>query len=115
VSFAGTSVESLAQPVPLGIATGLFFGKQFGVFVSAWLSIRLRLAAPPAGATMVQLYGVAVLCGIGFTMSLFIGLLAFSAPEELDATKLGVFSGSLASALVGWTLLRLSGGRASPA
>ena len=107
VSFAGASLESLSQPVPFGIAMGLFVGKQVGVFAFAWLSIRLRLAEPPVGATTAQLYGVAVLCGIGFTMSLFIGLLAFAAPELLDATKLGVFAGSLASALVGWTFLRL--------
>ena len=106
VSFAGASLQSLLQPVPFGIAMGLFVGKQVGVFAFAWLSIRLRLAEAPVGATTAQLYGVAVLCGIGFTMSLFIGLLAFSAPALIDATKLGVFAGSLASALVGWTFLR---------
>lgn len=107
LSFAGASLGLLLQPVPLGIALGLFLGKQAGVFAFAWLSIRLGLADPPAGATAAQLYGVCVLCGIGFTMSLFIGLLAFSTPALLDATKFGVLAGSLASALVGWTLLRL--------
>ena len=107
VSFAGVSLESLRDPVPMGVALGLFVGKQVGVFGFATIAIRLRLAVMPAGANGVQLYGIALLCGIGFTMSLFIGLLAFAnAPALQDATKLGVLLGSVTSAVCGALLLR---------
>jgi NhaA family Na+:H+ antiporter len=106
VSFAGMSLASLLAPVPLGIALGLFAGKQIGVFGVAWALIKLRLAVKPDGATLVQLYGVALICGIGFTMSLFIGLLAFPSSQALqDAVKLGVLGGSLISALAGAAVL----------
>jgi NhaA family Na+:H+ antiporter len=108
VSFAGLSASTLMGPVPLGIALGLFLGKQVGVFTFAWVAIRAGLACIPAHASWAQLYGVAVLCGIGFTMSLFIGLLAFRAsPDLTEATKVGVLSGSLISAVVGTLLLRI--------
>ncbi|XBA45568.1 Na+/H+ antiporter NhaA [Achromobacter sp. EB05] len=109
VSFAGMGLSSLAQPVPLGVALGLFLGKQLGVFGFAWLAIRTGLASLPRHASFTQLYGVALLCGIGFTMSLFIGALAFSDPAAVDATKIGVLTGSLASAVAGFLLLRTSG------
>jgi NhaA family Na+:H+ antiporter len=109
VSFAGMSFASLLAPLPLGIALGLFLGKQIGVFGVAWLLIRLRLAGRPENATFLQLYGVALICGIGFTMSLFIGLLAFpSSPVLQDAVKIGVLGGSLISALVGVAVLLLA-------
>jgi NhaA family Na+:H+ antiporter len=109
VSFAGMSPSALLAPVPLGIALGLFFGKQLGVFAFAWAAIRMRLADLPAHASWLQLYGVAILCGIGFTMSLFIGLLAFpTSPELQDAVKIGVLAGSVGSALAGTTLLRIA-------
>jgi NhaA family Na+:H+ antiporter len=109
VSFSGMSFESLLNPVPLGVALGLFVGKQVGVFAFSWLVIRMDWADLPANATWVQFYGVALLCGIGFTMSLFIGLLAFpTSPELQDATKLGVLLGSALSALTGAALLRLT-------
>jgi NhaA family Na+:H+ antiporter len=109
VSFAGVGAATLLQPVPLGIALGLFLGKQLGVFGFAWAAIRAGLADLPANATWAQLYGVALLCGIGFTMSLFIGLLAFPNSALLqDETKIGVLAGSLLSGLVGWLLLRLA-------
>lgn len=108
VSLAGAGVDSLLAPVPLGVAAGLFLGKQLGVFGACWLAIRLRWAELPAFAGWRQLYGVCLLCGVGFTMSLFIGLLAFDAPHLQDATKLGIIVGSLASGLAGWLLLRLS-------
>lgn len=108
VSFSNVSLSNFADPVPLGVAAGLFVGKQVGVFSFAWLSIKLRLAQRPSGASWAQLYGVAILCGIGFTMSLFIGLLAYeSAPMLQDETKLGVLMGSLLSAVCGTVLLRL--------
>ncbi|WP_291852484.1 Na+/H+ antiporter NhaA [Bradyrhizobium sp.] len=109
VSFSGMSPAALLAPVPLGIALGLFVGKQLGVFAFAWGAIRFNLADLPAHATWAQFYGVALLCGIGFTMSLFIGLLAFPASEALqDGVKLGVLAGSVASALAGAALLRLA-------
>ncbi len=109
VSFAGLDAATLFGPVPLGIAFGLFLGKQLGVFAFAWATIRTGLADLPANATWAQLYGVALLCGIGFTMSLFIGLLAFPAsPELADATKVGVLAGSLAAAIGGALLLRIA-------
>ncbi|SSW65512.1 Na(+)/H(+) antiporter NhaA [Achromobacter veterisilvae] len=112
VSFAGLGLGSLAQPVPLGVALGLFLGKQVGVFGFAWLAIKSGIASLPRHATFPQLYGVALLCGIGFTMSLFIGALAFTDPAAVDATKIGVLTGSLASAIAGFALLRACG--ASP-
>jgi NhaA family Na+:H+ antiporter len=108
VSFAGMSPASLLAPVPLGIALGLFLGKQVGVFGVAWLTIKLRFTERPEGASLLQLYGVALVCGIGFTMSLFIGLLAFPTPHMQDAVKIGVLGGSLLSALVGAVVLLLA-------
>ena len=100
---------SLLDPVPLGIALGLFVGKQVGVFAFSWVAIRAGWADLPANATWAQFYGVALLCGIGFTMSLFIGLLAFpTSPELQDATKIGVLSGSIISGIAGALLLRLA-------
>ena len=96
----------ILAPVPLGIALGLFVGKQIGVFGFAWFAIRLKLADLPAHATWTHLYGVALLCGIGFTMSLFIGHLAFNTPEMQNSVKVGVLAGSLASALAGAALLK---------
>ena len=94
------------------LALGLFLGKQLGVFAFAWAVIRLRWASLPEHASWTQLYGVALLCGIGFTMSLFIGLLAFPSSAVLqDAVKIGVLGGSLASALAGAILLHLASRR----
>ena len=109
VSFAGISPSVMLEPVPLGIALGLFLGKQLGVFGFAWASIRIGLADLPANASWSQLYGVSILCGIGFTMSLFIGLLAFPTSQALqDETKIGVLTGSLIAGMIGWLVLRLS-------
>jgi NhaA family Na+:H+ antiporter len=109
VSLAGVDRAALFGPVPLGIALGLFLGKQLGVFTSSLAAIRVGLADLPANATWAQFYGVALLCGIGFTMSLFIGLLAFPLSSALtDATKIGVLAGSLASAFTGALLMRIA-------
>jgi NhaA family Na+:H+ antiporter len=108
VSFGGMSLGVLLQPVTLGVAVGLFLGKQVGVFGAAALAIRFRLANLPVGASWPQLYGVALLCGIGFTMSLFIGLLAFPDPALQDEVKVGVLAGSLLSALCGAALLSVA-------
>ncbi|MDR6624294.1 Na+/H+ antiporter NhaA [Caulobacter segnis] len=108
LSFAGIGLSALLDPVPLGVALGLFLGKQLGVFGVALGMIRMGWARLPAGASLAQLYGVSVLCGIGFTMSLFIGGLAFADPMLIDETKIGVLVGSLASALLGVAILRLA-------
>ena len=109
VSFAGMSLSQLADPVPLGVALGLFIGKQVGIFAACAAVIRMGWADLPAHASWSQLYGVALICGIGFTMSLFIGLLAFpDLPLLQDQTKLGVLLGSVLSAVTGAALLRLS-------
>ena len=108
VSLAGLGLEALLTPIALGVATGLFVGKQLGVFGATWLTIRMRWADTPEDATMAQVYGVALLCGIGFTMSLFIGLLAFDDPLLQAEVKLGVLAGSLLSALTGALVLMLT-------
>jgi Na+:H+ antiporter, NhaA family len=108
VSLTGVGVNDLLTPLPLGIALGLFIGKQLGIFASVWLTVKLRLASRPKDASWTQVYGVSLLCGIGFTMSLFIGGLAFTGASKGDAVKIGVLMGSLASALCGYFLLRLA-------
>jgi NhaA family Na+:H+ antiporter len=113
VSFAGMSIGQLVDPVPLGVTLGLFLGKQLGVFAASAVVIRAGWAELPMYASWRQLYGVSLLCGIGFTMSLFIGLLAFpDSPLLQDEVKLGVLLGSLLSALAGAALLRTSKARA---
>lgn len=98
-----------AAPLPLAVATGLFVGKQIGIFGSIALCVRLGWARMPRGATWLQLYGLALLCGIGFTMSLFIGGLAFPGQATLvDEAKIGILAGSLASALAGFAVLRFA-------
>lgn len=107
VALAGIGPDGLAAALPLGVALGLLLGKQVGVLGAIWLAQRLRLAEPPAGATWPQLWGMALLCGIGFTMSLFIGQLAFPGqPVLVEEAKLGVLAGSLLSALAGYAVLR---------
>ena len=106
VSLAGVSVAALLEPIPLGIALGLFVGKQIGIFATTWLAVKSGLCRALDGATWVQVWGVSVLGGIGFTMSLFIGTLAFPEPEHAAAIRIGVLAGSLASAIVGWLVLR---------
>jgi len=111
VSLAGVSFAKLAAPIPLGIVAGLFIGKQFGVFGASFLAIRLGIAAPPDGANMAKLYGVAVLTGIGFTMSLFIGTLAFDDEAVLTQIRLGVLAASLLSGAAAAMLLAATGRR----
>ncbi|MEH6790366.1 Na+/H+ antiporter NhaA [Parasphingorhabdus sp.] len=106
VSLAGLEITDLMAPLALGVAAGLVIGKQLGVFGFMFLATRLGLVKPPAGVTWLQLYGLACLTGIGFTMSLFIGNLAFVDPGQIETVKLGVISGSLVSGLLGYLLLR---------
>ncbi|WP_345817628.1 Na+/H+ antiporter NhaA (plasmid) [Paraburkholderia sp. PREW-6R] len=108
VSFAGVTVTALAEPLPLGIAAGLFIGKLVGVCGGSAVLIRLGLARLPAGCNWRQFVGVAALCGVGFTMSLFIGSLAFEGPEFFTPLRLGVIAGSTLSGVTGYLLLRFA-------
>jgi Na+:H+ antiporter, NhaA family len=106
LSLEGLSLDKLLAPIPLGITLGLFLGKQLGIFGFTWLAVHLRLCQQPDGATWPQVYGVALLGGIGFTMSLFIGTLAFPAQAYAADVRLGVLAGSLLSAITGYMVLR---------
>ncbi|NOZ57057.1 MAG: Na+/H+ antiporter NhaA [Calditrichaeota bacterium] len=109
VSLSGLSISDLLHPVPLGIVTGLFFGKQVGILAFSALAVRIGIASLPADTNWRQLYGVALLCGIGFTMSLFIASLAFEqgGPAYSGLERLGILLGSLASGIAGYAVLRL--------
>ena len=100
------SINTILLPVPLGIICGLFFGKQIGVFLFSFLSVKLNLAEMPTNSNWIKFYGVGILTGIGFTMSLFVGNLAFlNYSDNLDGVKIGVLIGSALSAIVGYLLL----------
>lgn len=106
ISLAGTSINSLFHGVPLGIAVGLLVGKQIGVMLPFLIAIKLKLAAAPKNTTLMQVYGVSLLCGIGFTMSLFVSGLAFGGiPEDYDP-RLGIILGSVVSGVIGYFVLR---------
>jgi Na+:H+ antiporter, NhaA family len=109
VSLAGVGLKELLSPLPIGVAMGLFIGKQLGIFGSIRLAVACGIAQRPAGASWTQTYGVAMICGIGFTMSLFIGGLAFADPLLGDEMKIGVLGGSLLSAVCGYAVLRFAG------
>jgi NhaA family Na+:H+ antiporter len=112
VHLGGAGSAGLFSPLPLGVALGLFLGKQAGILGAIALSRATAFAAPPQGASWMQLWGVSILCGIGFTMSLFIAALAFPAhPDLAEQAKLGILTGSLLSALLGYGVLRLAGRR----
>jgi NhaA family Na+:H+ antiporter len=108
VDLRGVDLDALTGAVPLGIALGLFLGKQLGVFGLTFVAVKSGLARLPTGVNWLQVYGVACLTGVGFTMSLFIGSLAFSTPEALDQVRLGVLMGSVASGLLGFAVLRMA-------
>ncbi len=105
LSLHGVGLDALTHPVVLGVGVGLFIGKQLGVFSLSWLVIRLGWARMPQGASWAQFYGVSVLTGIGFTMSLFIGSLAFQAGHFDAEVRMGVLLGSIASAILGYLIL----------
>ena len=112
VNLEGLSLSSLMAPVPLGILCGLFFGKQIGVLLFSYISIKFKLAEPPNNSTWLSIYGVSILTGIGFTMSLFVGNLAFANDiQYMDGVKIGVLSGSLLSTVFGYLLLLISSKR----
>ena len=109
VSLEGINFKSLLTPVPLGILLGLFVGKQLGVMLFSFVSIKLKIAQMPNNSNWLNFYGVGILTGIGFTMSLFVGNLAFvDNLQYMDGVKIGVLSGSLMSTLFGYFILLLS-------
>ena len=110
IDFTGLGLDSLLHPVPLGIAAGLVIGKQIGVFGFSWIAIKLRLGKLPEGTGWLDIYGVAALCGIGFTMSLFISGLAAEqiGTGEMVDNRLGILLGSLLSAVIGYLVLAFS-------
>jgi NhaA family Na+:H+ antiporter len=112
VLLKGISINTLLEPVPLGILCGLFFGKQIGVFLFSIISIKLKIAEMPNNSNWLNFYGVGILTGIGFTMSLFVGNLAFvENTQYMDGVKIGVLSGSLLSTIVGYFLLLITSKR----
>jgi len=117
VPIAGLTIDALLKPVPLGIALGLFVGKQLGVFSAAFLAVKLGFAKLPQGLRWGHIYGMAALCGVGFTMSLFIGSLAFEGsggPDYAVDDRLGILTGSFLSATLGVVILLLAGRRPEP-
>jgi NhaA family Na+:H+ antiporter len=112
VPLRGIGIETLMAPLTAGIIVGLFVGKQTGIFAATWFTVKIGLSPKPLGANWAQIYGVATLAGIGFTMSLFIGSLSFSDPALQDRIRLGVILGSLLSAIAGVLLLRWAASRA---
>ena len=108
VSLEGLTFSSLLNPVPLGIVLGLFFGKQIGVFVLSYLAVKFKIADKPTNSSWPAFYAVSILTGIGFTMSLFVGNLAFANDMQyIDGVKIGVLAGSLLSTVFGYVLLLL--------
>jgi NhaA family Na+:H+ antiporter len=110
--LSGITAYQVFHDVPMGIAAGLFIGKQLGIFGLCFLAVKIGLANLPSGMSLLSLYGTATLCGVGFTMSLFIGSLAFeeTGVNLLFDERLGIILGSIASGIVGYALLRLSFG-----
>ncbi|MBF7072542.1 Na+/H+ antiporter NhaA [Glaciecola sp. MH2013] len=113
VQIVGTTAEQIFNPIVVGVMAGLFIGKQVGIFGACWLAVKVGVAKLPAGVTMGQLYGASILCGIGFTMSLFIGTLAFEnvSVDYLNSVKVGVLAGSLLSAILGGIVISRSSKR----
>jgi NhaA family Na+:H+ antiporter len=109
VVLEGLSIDAFLSPLPLGIALGLILGKQIGVLGVTWAMVKWGVAAMPHGANWLHIYGVACLAGIGFTMSLFIGGLSYASPELMNQVRIGVLSGSLVSAVLGFAVLYLAG------
>lgn len=106
VNFTGIGIDDLLQPLTLGIAVGLFLGKQIGVFLATWIGVKSGIARLPENVSWKHVYGVACLTGVGFTMSLFIGSLAFATADVMNAVRLGVVLGSVLSGIIGYLLLK---------
>ncbi len=105
VVFNPDVMGSVASPLSLGVILGLFLGKQAGISLAVWASVKSGIARLPNGVTMAQMYGVSILCGIGFTMALFVANLAFTSAQQIDVAKISILSGSLLSAVVGYIVL----------
>ncbi len=109
VELSGLGMEGVLASLPMGIAAGLVFGKQIGIFTCIWIADKIGFAKRPDNASWAEIWGISVLCGIGFTMSLFIGELAFPGYRELiDEAKIGILMGSFISAVLGYTILRMT-------
>ncbi len=113
VSLSGLGLEALLDPLPLAVGAGLVIGKQVGIFTTVWASVKLGIVKMPPACSWAEVWGVSILCGIGFTMSLFIGELAFEGTSEVarllrDEAKIGILMGSLISAVLGYTVLRFT-------
>jgi Na+:H+ antiporter, NhaA family len=106
VNFTGIGIDDLLQPLTLGIAVGLFLGKQIGIFLATWIGVKSGIARLPENVSWKHVYGVACLTGVGFTMSLFIGSLAFTTADAMNAVRLGVVLGSVLSGIIGYLLLK---------
>ncbi|WP_370229855.1 Na+/H+ antiporter NhaA [Cognatishimia sp.] len=115
VKLTGLTLADFTQPLTLGIIAGLFVGKQMGVMLFSFVAVKSGVAKLPEGVTWRHIYGVACLTGVGFTMSLFIGSLAFGADETMNAVRLGVISGSILSGILGFVVLRSAAPRTAPA
>jgi NhaA family Na+:H+ antiporter len=111
VVLSGDIGGMLSDPIVVGIVAGLVIGKQVGITAAAWLVVRAGLASLPHGVTWAHVYGAALVCGIGFTMSLFIADLAFGTSDALDLAKVGILVASVIAAAVGYVVVRLAGGR----
>ena len=109
VSFHGFTLDSFAHPVVLGVAVGLVVGKQVGVFGTLFVLVKTKLVEMPAKTNWLQVYGIALCCGIGFTMSLFVSLLAFPPGEAQEMAKVGIFLGSIVAGILGYIVLSLAG------
>ena len=109
VILENTTFNTILAPVPLGIIFGLFFGKQIGVFITSYIAVKLKIAEMPSNSNWIKFYGVGILTGIGFTMSLFVGNLAFADQSYyIDGVKIGVLTGSILSALAGYFLILIN-------
>ena len=106
INFQALSFDSFMSPISTGIMLGLLLGKPIGITLFTYLSIKLKICILPDGIKMIDILGISFLCGIGFTMSLFINNLAFSSIELIDASKLGIFVGSIIAAVIGYNILK---------
>ena len=111
LSFAGLGLDAIVAPLPIGIGIGLFCGKQIGIYYCGRIAIHMKWANLPEGVSRLQFYAVSCLAGVGFTMSLFIGMLAFDGPEMINSVRIGVIGGSLLSAILGVVVLRYAAGK----